>query len=1116
MPLRVIWLLCAAFLPSTAMSMVPENYSPVHHDRFATWNPVTSTFVPNENPAFVGAGYDWSGIIWRADNVLQNRALISPRHSIGANHVTCFFSQSVLFGTNGYVVLPEQVNSTRFVGHGYLVGGQPDLGVGVAASAMSPNYGAETYGFLDLGTLIPSQANPSPYLNQDVFLVGHGNGNPDLSPRVARVRIKQVTSGAGPTSTSSSFRTDWVDAGNGSALQGQDSGGPALMGWTDPAGEKQLAVLGTHSAVSSRLGQNYHNFLARDATINAVNNILVEEGFALRMLADPAAYWTGAGTGFGDTNQWTTRVVPDATRYAGFSRALSASGAVDLAAGTAPIRGLIAVPSATPGGFAFSNGAINLGRGGIVNYSSAAQTFASDVALQLTDHQIWDARKGDIVLQGGLNLSGRLLAVRGEANTTIAGVVTDSAGNGPGLSKDGAGTLTLGAPATYAGSTWVYDGTLAFSGAGNLPAGTRLFMANQDRARLALDGRTATVARLNSIVSDGRGVIDLGNGGTLVIDQASNTGNSLYNAAITGGVSSTDALVVRGAVVANSNTVRLGGNSDFAGRLRIEGTWFGVTAPGAFGAGGAGNETIVHYSNLAGGTNPSFNVLGSGTYTESLHLVASTGANLNATILDFNAPEIEWAAPITLVRDSSSAAHTINWTLRTTANTQQMIYGEITGALAPGAVAGTGNANRLQIDARGPTRLAGTISSGTIGGSGVFLDYRGSARTEIHGTNTYTHLTYITASNVVAMTDSPHGAPGAFGNATSAVVLGLFNAPEPIGLYAGHGVNVGRTLNVNSASDKVITVGVHAGDAAEFSGTMEMRRGVRLAAGAGGIATFSGPIQHVSGTSAVEIHGPGTVVLSASNNFSGGTTVKTGKLLVGNAMGSGTGTGNVVVENPAVLGGTGTIAGGLEIQGGATFERNLQSTNLLTVQGGVTIGSGATLRIAGPPDTLPGNYPILSTATFGGSFTGLDLPENWVGQTSGNTFTLLARTRVEAWRQQYFSTWQNAGIAADGFDINSDGVVNLMVYALGAGDPFAPALSVLPVLGKDGNFLTLTFPRTADPNLVYIVRASDDLGGWQNIWTSTGAQNVAGPVTVTDIVPAVGQRFLRLLVTWQP
>ena len=75
------------------------------------------------------------------------------------------------------------------------------------------------------------------------------------------------------------------------------------------------------------------------------------------------------------------------------------------------------------------------------------------------------------------------------------------------------------------------------------------------------------------------------------------------------------------------------------------------------------------------------------------------------------------------------------------------------------------------------------------------------------------------------------------------------------------------------------------------------------------------------------------------------------------------------------------------------------------------------------------------------------------------------------------------------------------------------------MLGKtaDGLHLTLTFNSIADPALTYTVEAADspDQAVWTAIWTSTGASNTAGSVTVldTELISAHPCRFLRLKVS---
>ena len=81
--------------------------------------------------------------------------------------------------------------------------------------------------------------------------------------------------------------------------------------------------------------------------------------------------------------------------------------------------------------------------------------------------------------------------------------------------------------------------------------------------------------------------------------------------------------------------------------------------------------------------------------------------------------------------------------------------------------------------------------------------------------------------------------------------------------------------------------------------------------------TFSGTISNpyfVGGFSKI---GTGTLILSNANNYSGGTLVSSGALLVTNTSGSGTGTGPVHVD-AGTLGGTGGISGPVTVGSGTS------------------------------------------------------------------------------------------------------------------------------------------------------------------------------------------------------
>ncbi len=126
-------------------------------------------------------------------------------------------------------------------------------------------------------------------------------------------------------------------------------------------------------------------------------------------------------------------------------------------------------------------------------------------------------------------------------------------------------------------------------------------------------------------------------------------------------------------------------------------------------------------------------------------------------------------------------------------------------------------------------------------------------------------------------------------------------------------------------------------------------------------------------------------------------------------------------------------------------------------------------------------------------------------------------SELALWRLRYFGQSQDTGIAADDYDANGSGLPNLVEYALGR-DPVAlnPGAPVHQSLEISDDRLTITFNRISYPDLTYTVEAAAQLDGdWKPIWSSTGSDNVAGPVTVEDAegVAAHPTRFLRLKVS---
>ena len=148
-----------------------------------------------------------------------------------------------------------------------------------------------------------------------------------------------------------------------------------------------------------------------------------------------------------------------------------------------------------------------------------------------------------------------------------------------------------------------------------------------------------------------------------------------------------------------------------------------------------------------------------------------------------------------------------------------------------------------------------------------------------------------------------------------------------------------------------ITVGSIEGDGNVFLGSN------RLTVGSNNLSTkFSGVMQD-DGTSggiggSLNKIGTGKLVLSHRNFYTGGTTIKRGRLVINNIGGSGTGSGPVQV-NRGKLGGKGEIAGAVTVGTGTGsgavlapgYLHGIGSPGALTIQSPLTFNSDATYEV---------------------------------------------------------------------------------------------------------------------------------------------------------------------------
>ena len=746
--------------------------------------------------------------------------------------------------------------------------------------------------------------------------------------------------------------------------------------WTsDSAGSTLLAGAPSTTAdvVFAATGaSNLSTTLGADYTVSTVtlNTGGITVGGANTLTAN-----TTSALAIRDTATSGTNVI--SANLAGTGAGLTKSGA-----GTLTLSGA----NTFGGGLILSAGTLNLnsatapGSGTItITGGTLDNTSGSTVTLSNNNTQSWN---GDFAFTGTnhLNLGTGVVALGASRTVTVNGATLTVGGNitgaGFGLTKAGNGNLTLAGANTFTGGVTLSAGKLNINNSGS--------------------GGTSSALGTGTFTISG-GTIDNTSGSTVTLS-TSNAQNWNSDFTFTG---TKDLNMGTGAVTMNANRIVTvnGGNLTVGGI--ISGSSLGLTK--------AGVGTLI-----LGGAN---------TYTGATTVSAGTlQTSVSNVISDSSALSVSAGATFKLGGNDTVASIAGSGNYSLGANT--LTFGDTSNQTVSGTISGTG---ALVKNGSGSIALSGnntysggtTISTGTIQIGDNNALGSGSLKLGVSGTTasiafTSTDATDRTISNVLG-TFAGSSAIYTFGSAGSGNLTFTNTTSAALGSVRTFTVNNSWTSFANAftgASDGITKAGTgtlilagnntYTGATTINAGTLQIGNG-----GATGSLSTSSAITvngtlafnrtgdvvqgtnfssaSISGIGSLVQNGAGTLTLNAANTYSGGTTLNTGTLVIGNTAAAGTGTitqssGSSLLKFDT----TGTVSNNMSIY-------NVVSNQTMTLSGSITaqnttydVASGTTLSING---TISGSGGVTKNGT--GTLT-LNGNNTFTGNTTINSGTLRA------------------------------------------------------------------------------------------------------------------------------
>lgn len=781
---------------------------------------------------------------------------------------------------------------------------------------------------------------------------------------------------------------------------------------------------------------------------------------------------------------WVGGLVPDLPSTAVWNSTVTSSNTTVLGA------------DLTWGGLSIGNpgGAVIINSGNIltlganandINMSGATTNLTLNCALNLGDANVWNVANG------------RTLSISGVVSGTFP------------VTKHGLGTAVLSGDNTYDGDTRLAadSGTFEISGSGRLGNGNysraieiganSIFRYNSTAAQ-TLNGSVSGAGSLTKSASSALtlGVANPSFTGTITINAgALNLGNvgalgEASGISIAGGATlttQTNGLSVGVPIAlgapATTSTISFSRNTAAQGSMTLNDI-----------ISGAANLTLTT-PNVSSGGNMQTIFLGAANNYSGNTTITTGNINNSITIKALVADSLPASTVLTLSgNNGTGSGRSVNFDLN---SFDQTILG-LTNT--------TGLTSRSQriLNSGGDTvtltinNSSDHIFSGNINGTGLGLSKSGNGIQTLSGSNSYTGPTSI-SEGILSIGHS----------------LAMQNsALNTLDCIAGDSSNGLRT------TVSALTIGGLIGDknlASVFTTTSGGYTGLNsltLNPGTGLIVEFSGTISDGAPGMTLTKIGGGTQILSASNTYSGTTTIAAGTLALG-TMDAIANNSNIIIGDATLSVSTFTDAvGTLDITNSATID--------LGVGGALAFADSSSINWAGGTLEITGSFVSGSSLRFGTNNAGLTPAQIALISADGFTnFNLNSGGYLVASSAIGFSSWitgtfaGGAAVPADqqgpNDDPDYDGFSNLVEYAIAGLDPTTPDTSVGAFAGDTLDFAK----RPGTSGLTFAIQDSTDLGlmdAWAEVPAGPSYINDSTSVSYTLTPGTPVKIFLRLQV----